>query len=260
MFTLTPDAQAIDAMLDTHFGVSLNDVIDLKLGKIESGLSELAKDIIEGFFLDGIESGAASVSLLIGGAAAGGPLGLLSGIVGLALGGNAVAEFADALATIQLKMNVLEAIFEKLQTMEGYRDFAPLRGILHNELDPTQLGRQGGTELRMAMVCLEDGDVYYMTENLTLLRGHADTMSAMETWALGGTAKQKAIDGVIASSALPVFFPPVALSEDQSPNSQKKHFVDGGIRELTPYQAAIELGCDRIVSIMAPPQGTGGVV
>jgi predicted acylesterase/phospholipase RssA len=51
------------------------------------------------------------------------------------------------------------------------------------------------------------------------------------------------IKAVIASSAIPVVFPPVQLLDEW--------YVDGGIRDILPIQAAIDLGADQVFGIVA---------
>ena len=55
-------------------------------------------------------------------------------------------------------------------------------------------------------------------------------------------------DHVLASSAIPVAFPPVQISE---PESAAGWYVDGGVRLNTPLNPAVALGATRIVLISA---------
>ncbi|MDX1693859.1 MAG: patatin-like phospholipase family protein [Ketobacteraceae bacterium] len=49
------------------------------------------------------------------------------------------------------------------------------------------------------------------------------------------------VDHVMASSAIPFFFPPVRIGDD--------YFGDGSIRNIYPLSPAIRLGCDKILAI-----------
>ncbi|MGM9474510.1 patatin-like phospholipase family protein [Pseudarthrobacter sp. YS3] len=49
--------------------------------------------------------------------------------------------------------------------------------------------------------------------------------------------------GVLASASIPGIFPPVAIGDE--------HYVDGGVRELLPIQAAVTLGADTIYAVSA---------
>lgn len=53
------------------------------------------------------------------------------------------------------------------------------------------------------------------------------------------------IPAVLASAAIPGVFPPVVIGEET--------WVDGGVREILPLQAAIDLGADPIYAISASP-------
>lgn len=53
------------------------------------------------------------------------------------------------------------------------------------------------------------------------------------------------IDGVIASAAIPVIFHPVEMLGDV--------YVDGGVMEITPIQAALDLGATKIYAIQCSP-------
>ena len=55
-------------------------------------------------------------------------------------------------------------------------------------------------------------------------------------------------DHVLASSAIPVAFPPIQLSE---PEQSAGWYVDGGIRLNTPLHPAVSLGATKIVLIAA---------
>jgi len=54
-------------------------------------------------------------------------------------------------------------------------------------------------------------------------------------------------DGVMASSAIPCVFPPVALGDES--------YVDGGIRWVLPMKAALDFNTDSVVAINASPFG-----
>ena len=53
---------------------------------------------------------------------------------------------------------------------------------------------------------------------------------------------------VVASSAIPVAFPPVAISQ---PEQAAAWYVDGGVRLNTPLHPAVGLGASRIVLVSA---------
>ena len=56
-----------------------------------------------------------------------------------------------------------------------------------------------------------------------------------------GVAATLGVDHLMASAAIPLLFPPVAM--------EAAHFSDGAVRQLTPLSPAIHLGADRILVI-----------
>jgi NTE family protein len=62
---------------------------------------------------------------------------------------------------------------------------------------------------------------------------------------------QIGVDQLMASSAIPVFFPPVEIGG--------RYFGDGSIRNTTPLSPAINLGADRILAVgVSAPRRPGG--
>jgi predicted patatin/cPLA2 family phospholipase len=51
------------------------------------------------------------------------------------------------------------------------------------------------------------------------------------------------VQGVMASASIPVVFPPVKLLDEW--------YIDGGVRDILPIQAAIDLGADKVFGIVA---------
>lgn len=70
-----------------------------------------------------------------------------------------------------------------------------------------------------------------------------DTTRALDVWRTPITAEH-----VVASSAIPVAFPPVQIT---APEPAAAWYVDGGVRLNTPLQPAIGLGATRIVCVSA---------
>ena len=62
------------------------------------------------------------------------------------------------------------------------------------------------------------------------------------------SAARLTAEHVVASSAIPVAFPPVAISE---PEQAAAWYVDGGVRLNTPLHPAVGLGASRIVLVSA---------
>jgi predicted acylesterase/phospholipase RssA len=111
----------------------------------------------------------------------------------------------------------------------------PLRAKMVQHLDVSKV-RSSGIELRVTAVDFQNGDLQLMDQN------HPDLLEA-----------------VLASAVQPVFMEPrhpVAPAPGQLPHQ----FYDGGVREISPLQAAVDLGADRVYMILAgsltvPPIG-----
>jgi NTE family protein len=87
-------------------------------------------------------------------------------------------------------------------------DPTPLRDKIAQRIDPARL-RASGTALRIGSVCLEDGRYRSVTQHEPHIR-----------------------DFIYASASLPVLWPPVEI--------EGKHWVDGGVRNITPLRDAIQ--------------------
>lgn len=91
-------------------------------------------------------------------------------------------------------------------------DAAPLRGKLERAVNVDAV-RRSGRELRMGAACLETGEYRTITQR-----------------------DDRLIDFTMASGATPVFFPPVAITEQ----GVTRHWVDGGVRHMTPLRATFQ--------------------
>ena len=55
---------------------------------------------------------------------------------------------------------------------------------------------------------------------------------------------------VRASAAIPMLFPPVAVS---TPRAARDHYIDGGTRLNSPIKPALALGADRVIVVGFEP-------
>jgi len=85
-------------------------------------------------------------------------------------------------------------------------DSRPLLEMLRKNASPDKIARSR-KELRLGAVSLESGDFVEIDQS-----------------------QPNILDWTLASSSMPLFFPPVTIG--------KEHFVDGGVRSITPLQGA----------------------
>ena len=127
-------------------------------------------------------------------------------------------------------------------TPKALLDTSPLRRLLSRELDLSQIDRH--LEARDLHAVAVTASSYSSGEHLTFY----SAPKALEPWQ---RAKRKAIrslmtiEHLLASSAIPVLFPPVALQVD----GQTQWFGDGAMRQVAPISPAIHLGAKAILAI-----------
>lgn len=102
-------------------------------------------------------------------------------------------------------------------------DTTPLAKTVAANLDPEKL-RRSDVKLLVGAVCLETGEYRYVE----------GTDPDIREW-------------VLASSAFPVAFPPRVI--------EGKHWVDGGIRDITPITDVLALQPDAIDIVLTAPLG-----
>lgn len=106
-------------------------------------------------------------------------------------------------------------------------------------LDVDRLARSG-TQLRIAVVGLESGELRYVTGDGTLMD--------RENVPVPGVGPVPMVEAIRASCAIPGIFPPVRLGEE--------HYVDGGTRENAPVEIAVtHLGVDRCYAVLSSAKG-----
>ncbi|MHB8218774.1 MAG: patatin-like phospholipase family protein [Acidimicrobiales bacterium] len=106
-------------------------------------------------------------------------------------------------------------------------------------VDPELIGRPG-LELRLAVAALGHGVLRYVTGTGRIVESDAVTEVA------GSDADRvDVIDGVLASASVPMIFPPRRMADDV--------YVDGGVANNIPVEAAVRLGADRVFALLAVP-------
>lgn len=106
-------------------------------------------------------------------------------------------------------------------------------------IDPALVARPG-LELRMSVVALGAGALRYVTGDGRIVAGDAVTPVPG-----AGGGPVDLIDGVLASASVPMIFPPRRMATDA--------YVDGGVVNNVPVEAAARLGATRIFAVLAVP-------
>lgn len=112
--------------------------------------------------------------------------------------------------------------------------------LLGPELLDVERVARSATELRIAVVALESGELRYVTGRGVLVDRDDRPVPDEGPVVL--------VDAVHASCAIPAIYPPVALG--------REHYVDGGTRENLPVEVAMNhLGVTRCYAINSLPAG-----
>jgi NTE family protein len=130
-------------------------------------------------------------------------------------------------------------------------DNTPLRALLERSVDFAALGRAIAAgrpdTIAVTATSLTRGD------SVTFVQSAGD-FGPWERANRRGVAATLSLEHLMASSAIPLLFPTVAM--------QGEHFGDGAMRQATPLAPALQLGADRIFVIgarqpgrIAPPDG-----
>jgi NTE family protein len=193
---------------------------------------------------------------VVGGFVLGGPVGALIGGA-ISIGSND----AD---------NINQAVQEIGHASYAF-DLSPTQRLIEQSVSSDRVANSG-MRLRLAVVALEDGDLYYVTEAGHLLRGRAVNASSDETISnpdvlppppgllvdpaplvFPGFVRDPLVAGTMASAAFPGIFQIRPLFTQ----STLQYFMDGGVRQVLPTQAAVELGAQLIFEVAASPMGAG---
>ena len=128
-------------------------------------------------------------------------------------------------------------------------DPAPLRRLIETEIPLGRMRRHlRAGRLRGVAVSATN---YHTGVGVTFFEGAADIEPWIRSTRVGVRARVTA-EHVMASAAIPVFFPPVALNGS--------FYGDGCVRMLYPMSPAVHLGAERVVAIsqryLRPPSET----
>jgi NTE family protein len=128
-------------------------------------------------------------------------------------------------------------------------DPSPLRALVENEIPIGRMRRHlRAGRLRGVAVSATN---YHTGSGVTFFEGAADVTPWSRSTRVGVRARI-GVDHVMASAAIPVFFPPVAIG--------RSFYGDGCVRMHCPMSPAIHLGAERIVAVsqrhLRPPAET----
>ncbi len=117
-------------------------------------------------------------------------------------------------------------------------DTGPLRELIEREVDFTELNRhiKAGAPRAFAVSTTN----LYSGSSVVFHRSQHAVTEWARTDRFSTTAEFSA-DHILASSAIPIFFPPVKIGESW--------YADGCIRQTTPLSPAIHLGAERLIAI-----------
>jgi NTE family protein len=245
MYTLSPEFEQVFSDL----GINVADVVLHGGGLPFSGISGFLS------FVATLGLSPETAGWVAIGWAAGGPVGgLIAGIV--QLGSSSKDKLEDAI--------------KNLSTAAFAYDLSPLQALIERNVDPKSVA-SSGMQLRLAVVALEDGNLYYVTESGDLLRDRAANANFHEAITneqvlpppvgpvdpagviYPGLIRNSLVAGMMASAAFPGIFQIRPLFTQSS----LQYYMDGGVRQVLPTQAAVELGAQLIFSVAASPMGAG---
>ena len=135
----------------------------------------------------------------------------------------------------------------RLLTDVSLHDATPLKNKIYELLTDERYARiSKAAGLCLATVCLQTEQLVYWTTQATL----------PATGAYATERIASALDlrrAMLASACQPVFMQPIEIRPGAVPVRQ---YADGGVREITPLQAAVDGGADTIIAITLGPART----
>jgi predicted acylesterase/phospholipase RssA len=122
-------------------------------------------------------------------------------------------------------------LYNKVKAAKSLYNLDPIRAQLTNVLDANKV-MNSGIKLRLAMVSLESGKLRFVNEQAKFIDDNTQV---------------NLVDAVMASASIPFIFPPVKLGTE--------NFIDGGVRDVLPVDAALDAGADLIYAICCGKAG-----
>ncbi|HET8730277.1 MAG TPA: patatin-like phospholipase family protein [Moraxellaceae bacterium] len=194
-------------------------------------------------------------------------------ICGTSAGGLNAAGLATHACCLQDGVSMLESVWGEFRTHQVYRtdvagvlarawrfittmvfgrmrrdlpvsllDNSPLRDLLQQRLTMSNV-QDGIDSGHLRALCITASG-YSSGESVSFFQG----VSSLDTWRRSrriGVNTEISIDHLMASAAIPIFFPAVRVN--------REFFGDGALRQLSPMSPALHLGAERVLVI-----GVGG--
>lgn len=109
-------------------------------------------------------------------------------------------------------------------------------------IDPALVARPG-LDLRLTVTALAAGETRYVTEDGSVVG--PDARTPVPGARVGDHVDIDVIDGLLASSSVPMVFEPRPIGDDV--------YVDGGVLQNIPVQAALDLGATHVTAVLGVP-------
>jgi predicted acylesterase/phospholipase RssA len=141
----------------------------------------------------------------------------------------------------------VEAISETAITESALYSAKTLRKRLEDSGDTIERALNDNIPFCLYATDVETGQKTCFTNNKKLVGLSGDTCYVQ------CDSKKLLIDAALASAAVPVIFPPVAV---EFPHGEEcgTYYMDGGVREIVPVKGAIDCGADKIYAILCSPR------
>ena len=153
--------------------------------------------------------------------------------VGSAAGVGTIFTVSDILFSgigLGLTIGKIVTAIQQLLLQPSLLLFDPVRDKIDNKVSPTAV-RNSGVRLRIVVNGLRTGKVRYVDENGAFVDG--------------GPAPGLA-NVLAASASIPIVYPPVRLPDGED-------YVDGGVLENAPIEAAVRAGADEVIAVLPSP-------
>jgi predicted acylesterase/phospholipase RssA len=143
-----------------------------------------------------------------------------------------------SLIELNLDLYKIGQALDKGKDASSIYSLQPISNLLTADLnEKTIQSTPDSIKLLLAVTNFSSGDLRYVNKHGEILDRNLVKIAGLATVSLH--------DAALASSSVPIAFPPVSLAGQL--------YVDGGVRANLPVQAALRLGASRVFAIMLSP-------